>query len=176
MRYLSPSVFIGFSVAIAVGVLYAVAVYDMERRMTLIDNYQGEIVAKEKETSSFARLATLVTETEDDRERVSAHVVSSDGVVLLLKEIESLAAASQAEIAIISVAERDIPGEEKSRFEEVVIAMSISGEYGAVRRAIALIEALPYPSKITQLRLESRREGKVVVWTAPIMLSVLKDK
>lgn len=175
MKYFSATVLAGSSIALATGALYVFAMYDMERRLALIDSYQVDIVAKEGEKSSFARLATLVEETEGDRDRVRAHIVSSDGVVLLLKEIESLAGASLADIKIVSVAEKVIAGEDKGRFEEVVIAMTVGGEYSSVRHAIAMLEALPYPSKITQMRLESRKDGKKTVWSTPLMLSVLKD-
>lgn len=175
MKFISLTVLVGISVAIVAGALYIFALFDMERRIALINTYQAEIVSKEGETSSFARLATLVDETKEDRDRLSTYIVSTDGVVGLLKEIESLASTSRATITIVSVAEEKIPGEERGIFEEVNIAMSVSGSYSEVRHAIALLEVLPYPTKINQIRLESRLEDKKTVWSVPLMLSVLKD-
>lgn len=176
MKYISLTVLLGLSVSVVAGALYAFAVYDMERRITLIHEYEQEIASKEGETTSFARLATLVDETKEDRDRVSTYIVSTDGVVALLKEIESLATTSRASIKIASVAEMPIPGDDKEVFEEVVIAMSLTGSYSEVRHAVALLEVLPYPTKISQIRFESRAEGKVTTWTVPLVLSVLKDK
>jgi Tfp pilus assembly protein PilO len=176
MKTISITIIVGIGVALVVGSLYVFALYDMERRIALINAYQQEITTREGETSSFARLATLVDETKDDRDRVSTYILSTDGVVALLKEIESLAVGSGAEIKIVSVTEGVIAGEERGLFKEVVIALSIDGSYGAVRHAVALLEALPYATKISQIRMESRQDGKKTVWTVPLVFSVLKDK
>jgi hypothetical protein len=74
------------------------------------------------------------------------------------------------------VSAAEVVGEEKGIFEEVVIALTIVGGFSEVRQAIALIETLPHPVKITQARLEARLDGKKTVWSVPLSLSVLKKK
>lgn len=165
------------SILTVVGVaLYVYALFDIQARDQRIQIYESEITTKELERKKLDAITNLAEQTEEDRAQIQKYAVPAEGVAELLEIVEGLGASTKADVEIVSVAVKPRVVDERNVFEEVDLAITVQGSFQNVYQTVSLLETLPYPVAITQTRFEVRKDGKARVWSASVMMSVLKLK
>lgn len=156
--------------------LYVAALGDIQGRDQRIQVYEREIQAKEVERKRLEAITNLAEQTEKDRAYIEGYAVPAEGVAQLLESVENLSAVTKATVEIVSVAVKPHLSDDKEKYEEVDLAVTMRGSFQSVYQTFSLLETLPYPVAVKQVRFEVRKDGKKRDWNASAMLSVLKLK
>jgi hypothetical protein len=158
------------TIALAVSVLcYAGATYyvnTLEARL-----YETKVNTKraEDERRQLDALQALVADTEVDRTRLASYIVSHEGVINFLAEVEGVAKRLGVVPETRTIATADIPN--TTLFEGLVVTLNLTGELDAVKKTIHHIEALPY-----QLRIEQGSISSIDVDSASADIVIIATK
>lgn len=155
--------------------LYVFALFDIQERNQRVHGYENDIRVKEGERERLDAMTNLAEQIGKDRELVEGYSLPSEGVAGLLETVEGLSVMTKSKVEIVSVAVRARPSDVKGEFEEVNLAVTLEGDFQHVYHGLSLLETLPYPVSMNQVRLEARKDGKKTTWTGSAMVSVLKQ-
>jgi uncharacterized membrane protein len=142
------------TIALSVSMLcYAGAAYyvnTLEARL-----YETKVNTKraEDERRQLDALQALVADTDADRTRLASYIVSHEGVINFLAEVEGVAKRLNVVPETRTIATAAIPN--TNLFEGLVVTMNLTGELDAIKRTIRHIEALPYQLGIEQGSIRS---------------------
>ncbi len=134
--------------------------------------YETKASAKraEEERKQFSSLEKLAAETAADRERLEGYVVTEQGVIGFLSELEGVVRASGASPETHSIGTAPLANDQY--FEELTVTMGVSGEARAVSEALRAIERMPY-----QLRIENASmRGALSTTRADVVIIATKMK
>jgi hypothetical protein len=137
------------TIALSVSMLcYAGAAYyvnTLEARL-----YETKVNTKraEDERRQLDALQALVADTEVDRTRLASYIVSHEGVINFLAEVEGVARSLNVVPETRTIATAAIPN--ATSFEGLAVTLNLSGELDAVKKTIHHIETLPYQLRVEQ--------------------------
>ena len=141
---------------------------------TMVDAKSVAVLALHQEitskTAATARLASVREELAARGEvasRVEAYFVPEEGVVNLIDELQARGSAVGATVEINSVA---ASAPDKSGASVLNVALSITGSFDSVVRALGSIEYAPYDLSVTDLTLTYDTGKKT--WLADATLSI----
>lgn len=159
-----------FLVAGAYGFLYF-KILSYQRDLAELQTEVANSFAEERQNKS---LGALVRETAEERALIDRHLVSPEGVVAFIEEVENLGRKSGVTLEVRGV---DVVAETSggSVIENLLLTLSGGGSYERAARFASLVENIPYVSRVTKFSLE-RREGttKSPQWDAQLTLQVIK--
>ena len=115
-------------------------------------------------------IADAYQQTTSSRARLSTFLVNDSNVVAFIKKVESISKQSGATVSISSISSGTAGVSSK---KAVIAAVSITGSWSAVMRAIGLVENMPYAIMVQSVRLGGSTVASGSEWSASISLSVL---
>ena len=134
------------------------ALYDQQVENATIETHEAELDA----------LLRLVEETAEEREELDAYVLAEEDVVTFLSLLGTLGREQGVLLETKSIKSNDVGGV----FEELSIETTMQGSYDSVLYTLALLESLPYQSRLESVALA---EGNGV-WQSTLTLYVTKHK
>ena len=138
--------------------------------VTLMEEKQTTALA-EQHMRDLSELKRLYDETKEDRENLHTYVLEGDDVIDFLGLVEALGKEQKVELKTETI--RDISNDGK--FDDLEIAISVSGSYESIEQILLLFETLPYQSQVT--RLDMARDGDVgAKWSGKFTLKVTRTK
>lgn len=116
----------------------------------------------------------LAANTGSLREKLESRLIAKEGAVDFIELLERVGNDVGARVSIESVSASEVAG--ASFAEELRLAFTATGSWGAVTRFIGLLEFLPYRASIQHVTIAQGGEGNEKAWRARVSLSVLKEK
>lgn len=179
----SNTVLIGFTLALnmcALLIIYFIS-SDIYVRNKNISTIAGLIEAKTAENLEERSLRSILTNTQDDRERIDSYVLSDDKVVEFLETIESLGPMSSTKVVTSSVNIDESNKAHSSTTGFLNMQINVRGSWENVMHFISLIENLPYKITIkkvsaTVITPDAETDIKLPEWQTNLEISVLKLK
>lgn len=161
------------------GALYGFLFWQLKVKNERISERQNELLAQAKQESSLAAKRSLAQDTAGMREGLSALLVRRDQAVAFIESLEALGAKSGTTAAIKAVEAGKVESGTAS-VEELRTVLEAKGAWQNVLRFLALLELLPYASRLEQVSLshpsaEAARAG-AAEWRGQFIIRVLKEK
>lgn len=149
--------------AVAYGIWYGTVVSASARDATLAAQISDESDAAARAAAAERSLAALGPQEA----AIDGHFVATTDIVSFLEKLQEAASAVGASANVGSVSEGDSPR------PHLTIAMTVTGSFDAVMRALGVIEYGPYDIETTQASLTSSSNSNGgATWTASLSLSV----
>ena len=170
-------ILISFAALLVSGALYAYLYHDT---LALTEHAIGAraSVADAAERQKQSRdILALAASTAASRARLSGLFVPSDDAVAFIQSIESIGAASGANVALSAIAASPLDTAKPGTIGTISAHVTASGSWSNVMRAVELLEALPYHSSVDKMALSASipagdRSGRAPrAWVASIDLS-----
>jgi len=141
--------FIG--VAAGLGWLWYITATDVDRLLS-----EAKLVADNKATAEAdTKIKAIAAESEPERAKLKTFLLNRDDTVALLSDIETMAADQYLEFRTDSLSVEEHSGKN----DELVVKVHMSGLLQNVKNMIAIMELLPYHSKVTNLNMEYEKDG-----------------
>lgn len=170
------------ALTIAVLVLYIVfflQIREKNKNISLLKNEADLVIQKEGRLRSIQQ---LISDTKDEREKLSTYFVGKDGAVEFIEKIESLEADTGAVIDITSVSVDDIGDVVNEDAELLRLLFKAEGSWQSIYQLLSLIESLPFNVSVTQANLEGQfvlgEEDEIIdtLWSGNFAIVVAKLK
>lgn len=160
---------------LAAGVgLVAYLLVMIQRRDAEASSLAADIQAQTIRETRLRSLKRTIAGTDQIRGSLDRYLVSADGVVGFIEDIENLGSVSGVSLEISSVGLKPMEGRED--FEWLTLAISMSGSWSETTNALALIESLPYRVLIDDFSIIRGDAENRSLWSERIVIRVVKDK
>ena len=134
----------------------------LERRM--------EVIGKNKLMQHrHTELLSMLKKQETEHEELASHLLTKEGTIHFLSEIETLARNSNLTFTTNSLEVKPLPN---PAFETIDLKLQAEGERADIVAFLTVLETLPYFSRINDLKLVAAKRATGQVWTATISLTV----
>src|SRR3989344_7592842 len=149
----SPSSYLSFGALLLALLLWSGVLYFARTISAAAEGHRDDLAGMEQQTAEQAaalRLHALSRETKDDRSRLDA--LSSFDLAEILDAIEALARDVGVPVEITQAP--SITSSEASPIRTAVFSIEAQGTFAEVARVVALLETMPIPSSLDEVRLE----------------------
>jgi len=142
---------------------------------------KSEVLAASEQVTEAKNMEIMYQSTTDDRGLLPSFFVSSDDAVPFIDAVEAIGPATGSTLSLSSLSDSADGG---SSHSIVTAAITVSGTWPNVMRAIGMVENLPYAISIKDLYMsESQgspaKPGSTIKpaprWTASLDISVLSS-
>ncbi len=158
----------------AVGV-YGGSLYLLSIKEASVQSLIQEKVITEKREHEASALTALLENTVREREQLRAFVVTEQGVITFLEEIEEIGRERGVE-TVITVSTQPLEG--SSVFEHLALSVQFQGSYVSVRAFLSALETLPFQITLQSVNLDRvGGEGETLSqWRGTSTFRVTKEK
>lgn len=185
MKKLSPNII----VLLVVFLLNCVAIFlyyyvfnDIHTKNGNVAEIAGETEIQKEQNIENRALRSILLNTREDRERIDAHVLKDDDVVVFIETIENLGPQSGVAVITSSVNVDDSSGNASTTTGYLKLKLNAQGTWENILHFVSLIENLPnkisverFSSSISSVNAEVKTKGPQT-WQSAIELKVLKLK
>lgn len=154
---------------IAAACLLVGIVYLMNVKEHALRDKQAEVERSYIHEQELTSLVRLVEDSGAEREELMSRILKSEEVIDFLSLLSALGKEQGVNLETPTLNEVAID----DVFSYLVIDMSITGPYEAIRHVLSLLEVLPYQSSVTNVSLSSRGNG---TWAGKFSIMVTKFK
>jgi Tfp pilus assembly protein PilO len=112
----------------------------------------------------------VLTQTKDDRERLSGHLVEQGGIVSFIERVEALGKTAGVSVTVDEISLE--PFEGAPTLEHLVVRFHASGSWQQVSHLLELVESLPLPIRFSEVRFETSG-GNTPVWRGTFAIVAL---
>lgn len=138
----------------------------VNKKATQVGELSQSVALASHKRDNLSQLQNKLSGLDSQIFKVDSFVVSADNLVLFIENLERLGQATGVEVLVDSVQETG----------GVIFLVKASGPFNSLYRLISLIEVMPYPVLIEDLKLESlsdTTESPKNVWQADIVIRLL---
>jgi hypothetical protein len=147
--------------------------------MFMLEKARADVRAKQLEAEALTLRARGVSQlerelaaTKEDREELRGLLLPQGEVINFLSLVETLGISSGTEVTTASINVVDtLP-----ILDTLSIHIKATGSQEGVLHVLALLETLPYASKVTQARLQAAEGGSSTLWTGEFTLELALHK
>lgn len=126
---------------------------------------RSQVDARSAAAARIAIARSALTELAEDEATVRGYFVSEERVVQFISDLEARGRATGASVEVLSVS----AGQGATVSQNLTLALSITGGFSSVLRALGAIEYAPYHISVASLSL---RKGLESGWRADVRLDV----
>ncbi|MBI4093482.1 hypothetical protein HY417_00815 [Candidatus Kaiserbacteria bacterium] len=153
MKKFSPSPYLSVGTLLLALLLWSGVLYFARTISAAAERHRADLAGMEQQTAEQAttlRFHALARETKDDRSHLDA--LSSFDLAEILDAIEALARDAGLPVEITQAP--SITSSESSPIRTASFSIEAQGTFAEVARVVALLETMPIPSSLDEVRLE----------------------
>jgi len=131
---------------------------------------KAAVTSSSREESYNEAVASFLSDTADERSRLSSFIVNDAGVVAVIQEIDDAAKREKVSVTIDSVA---VGASAWNYFDPLDVSVSATGSFAALSAFATDLESLPEASRLVSFHAEAA-ENKA--WFGSYRVEFLKTK
>ena len=146
MKYPAIHFMLALVAGVAMIALYSFLYLTVSHKSSAVAHIDSQITTAKENVSRMASARTALVEVSSTESQIQSYFVPESGVVTFINTIESLGLAEKAPVKVLSVSTGGSPAA-----PTLLIAMTITGTFEAVMRAVGVIEYAPYTISVSTL-------------------------
>lgn len=166
-RLLTVISFITMAAAIA-GVLWLL--YDLQKERRTLSELQFAYESATQKSAHASSMRALLRNTEGDRVKLTNITLNNDPVDII-RALENAAAVARVPLTVSAV-NPGSPYAEDPSLSSFLVAVVAEGTFQELNHFIALVETLPLPSSVEQVKFEKREKE----WSAEMVVRIFFEE